>query len=105
MIGTAYWYLATDQWRYDTFTADTFASPPGAGRFAGLTTADLLAQSARMGWMPSYPTFNWNPLDLADALERSGQEPGRLHCRGTSVRPPQVRRPRTRTRRRTSRGC
>ena len=76
MIGTAYWYLATDQWRYDTFTADTFASPAGAARFAGLTTADLLAQSARMGWMPSYPTFNWNPLDLADALERSGQEPG-----------------------------
>ena len=76
MIGTAYWYLATDQWRYDTFTADTFASPAGEARFAGLTTADLLAQSARMGWMPSYPTFNWNPLDLADAMERSGQQPG-----------------------------
>ena len=75
MIGTAYWYLATDQWRYDTFGADAFASPSGQGRFAGLTTADLLAQSARLGWMPSYPTFNWNPLDLADALERSGQDP------------------------------
>ena len=23
MIGTAYFYLATDQWRYDTFTAPT----------------------------------------------------------------------------------
>jgi len=41
-----------------------------------MATADLLAQSARLGWMPSYPTFNWNPLDLADAMERSGQEPG-----------------------------
>jgi nitrate reductase alpha subunit len=41
-----------------------------------MTTADLLAQSARLGWMPSYPTFNWNPLDLADALEASGGEPG-----------------------------
>jgi len=76
MIGTAYWYLATDQWRYDTFGAGAFASPAGQGRFDGLTTADLLAQSARLGWMPSYPTFNWNPLDLADALEASGQEPG-----------------------------
>jgi nitrate reductase / nitrite oxidoreductase, alpha subunit len=76
MIGTAYWYLATDQWRYDTFGADAFASPAGQGRFAGMTTADLLAQSARLGWMPSYPTFNWNPLDLADAVERSGREPG-----------------------------
>ena len=76
MIGTAYWYLATDQWRYDTFGADTFASPAGQDRFTGLTTADLIAMSARLGWMPSYPTFNWNPLDLADALERSGTEPG-----------------------------
>ena len=48
----------------------------GQGRFAGMATADLLAQSARLGWMPSYPTFNWNPLDLADAAERSGEDPG-----------------------------
>jgi nitrate reductase alpha subunit len=41
-----------------------------------MATADLLAQSARLGWMPSYPTFNWNPLDLADAVESSSQEPG-----------------------------
>ena len=75
MIGTAYWYLATDQWRYDTFAVDTFASRTGSGAFAGRTTADLVAASARMGWMPSYPTFNWNPLDLADAAERAGQEP------------------------------
>ncbi len=78
MIQTAYWYLHTDQFRYDSFAADAFASPLAEGRFAGQTTADLLAQSARMGWMPSYPTFNWNPLDLADAAERSGQDPGQF---------------------------
>ena len=74
MIGTAYWYLATDQWRYDTFAADSFSSPTGPRGFDGLTTADLVAKSARLGWMPSYPTFNWNPLDLADAAERAGQD-------------------------------
>jgi nitrate reductase / nitrite oxidoreductase, alpha subunit len=74
MIGTAYWYLATDQWRYDSFRADAFSSPTAGGRFAGLTTADLLARSARLGWMPSYPTFNWNPLDLADAARNAGQD-------------------------------
>ncbi|WP_117211252.1 nitrate reductase subunit alpha [Allorhizocola rhizosphaerae] len=63
---TPYWYLHTDQWRYDTFTADTFASPLAEQRFAGKSVADLIAQSARLGWMPSYPTFNRNPLDLAD---------------------------------------
>ncbi|MGN6686109.1 MAG: nitrate reductase subunit alpha [Actinomycetales bacterium] len=75
MIGTAFFYLATDQWRYDSFGAEAFSSPTGEGTFAGQTTADLVAQSARMGWMPSYPTFNWNPLDLADAAAGSGQEP------------------------------
>ena len=76
MIGTAYWYLATGQYRYDHFSAEAFSSPTGKQRFAGMTTADVLAQSARLGFSPSYPTFNWNPLDLGDAIHRSGQTPG-----------------------------
>jgi nitrate reductase alpha subunit len=66
MIGTAFWYLATDQWRYDGFGADALASPLGDGRFAGQVTANLIAKSARLGWMPSYPTFDRNPLDLGE---------------------------------------
>ncbi|MFI0896258.1 nitrate reductase subunit alpha [Streptomyces sp. NPDC020983] len=65
MIGTAYWFLNTDQWRYDHFRADVLASPLGQGRFAGMTGADCLAQATRAGWMPSYPTFDRNPLELA----------------------------------------
>ena len=76
MIQTAYWYLHTDQWRYDRTTLDGFASPLGEGRFDGKTPADVLAQSARMGWMPSYPTFNRNPLDLADEAAAAGKAPG-----------------------------
>ncbi|OJF09957.1 nitrate reductase subunit alpha [Couchioplanes caeruleus] len=66
MIGTAFWYLHTDQWRYDQYDAGVLASPLGRGTFAGRHTADLLAQSARLGWMPSMPTFDRNPLDVAD---------------------------------------
>ncbi|RII12380.1 Nitrate reductase alpha subunit [Streptomyces sp. YIM 130001] len=69
MIGAAYWFLNTDQWRYDKFGADVLASPLGEGRFDGMTGADCLAQSARMGWMPSYPTFDRNPLDLAESAD------------------------------------
>ncbi|HEX6936584.1 MAG TPA: molybdopterin-dependent oxidoreductase, partial [Actinomycetes bacterium] len=76
MIQTAYWYLHTDQWRYDQTTVDGLASPLGTGRFAGKTAADVLAQSARMGWMPSHPTFDRNPLDLADEIAASEQSPG-----------------------------
>ncbi|MEU7576999.1 nitrate reductase subunit alpha [Streptomyces sp. NPDC041068] len=64
MIGAAYWFLNTDQWRYDKFAADVLSSPLGEGRFAGMTGADCLALSARSGWMPSYPTFDRNSLDL-----------------------------------------
>ncbi|WP_153037168.1 nitrate reductase subunit alpha [Amycolatopsis sp. YIM 10] len=72
MIQTAYWYLHTDQFRYDRFGAGTLASAAGGGQLAGKTTADVIAQSARLGWMPSYPTFDRNPLDLADDAAGSG---------------------------------
>ncbi|WP_425444296.1 nitrate reductase subunit alpha [Streptomyces thermovulgaris] len=73
MIQTAYWYLHGDQFRYDPFTADTLAAPGTGGPFAGMTTADVIAASARRGWMPSYPTFDRNPLDLADEAEAAGR--------------------------------
>jgi len=76
MIQTAYWYLHTDQFRYDQFGAGTLAGATPGGQLAGKTTADIIAQSARMGWMPSYPTFDRNPLDLADEAEQAGVPAG-----------------------------
>ena len=75
MIGTAFWYLATDQWRYDGLPADALASPLAEGLFAGRTTADCLVESAKRGWMPSYPTFNRNPLELVDEARAAGKDP------------------------------
>jgi nitrate reductase alpha subunit len=65
--GTPYWYLATDQWRYDAFTAEELASPLGRGLFKNRHMADCNALAARLGWLPSFPNFNRNPLDLAEA--------------------------------------
>ncbi|MFE0510852.1 nitrate reductase subunit alpha [Streptomyces sp. NPDC058964] len=74
MIQTAYWYLHADQFRYDPFSADALAADgSGTGPFAGKSTADVIAASARMGWMPSYPTFDRNPLDLADEADAAGR--------------------------------
>lgn len=75
MAGTALWYLASSQWRYDTFKADEFASPVGKGLLSGKHLADCLALSARLGWLPSFPSFNRNPLDLTDEAEREGVSP------------------------------
>jgi nitrate reductase / nitrite oxidoreductase, alpha subunit len=74
MIGTAYWYTHTDQWRYDRYRADALASPLARGRLSGMHTMDAVALSARLGWMPSYPQFDRNPLDLADEAAAAGEE-------------------------------
>ncbi|OLT98402.1 nitrate reductase subunit alpha [Mycobacterium syngnathidarum] len=74
MQGTVFWYLATDQWRYDPFTSEVMASPLAEGKFSGRTAADNIALASRLGWMPSYPTFNRNPLDLADEAARMGKD-------------------------------
>jgi len=66
MTGTSFWYMHTDQWRNDGYSADSLASPLAEGHLAGMHTADTIAQSARNGWMPFYPQFDMNPLDLAD---------------------------------------
>ena len=69
MIGTGLWYMHTDQWRQDGYSADALKSPLSTGALDGLHTADAIAQSARLGWMPFYPQFDRNPLDLADEAE------------------------------------
>ncbi|HET8640647.1 MAG TPA: nitrate reductase subunit alpha [Pseudonocardiaceae bacterium] len=75
-IGTGYWYTHTDQWRYDGYRADALASPLARGDLAGLHTMDTMALSARLGWMPSYPQFDRNPLELADEAVAAGNETG-----------------------------
>ncbi|MDB1089841.1 nitrate reductase subunit alpha [Streptomyces sp. ACA25] len=73
MAGTSYWYLASDQWRYEPFGPSELASPLGEGRFTGKSTADCLAKAVRMGWTPGHPGFNRNPLDIADEAAAAGR--------------------------------
>ena len=74
MPGTSYWYVHTDQWRYDGYRADALASPLGRGRFAGRHTMDVLASATAMGWSPFYPQFDRSSLDVADEARAAGQE-------------------------------
>ncbi len=71
MTGTSFFYLHTDQWRYEHFGAAELASPLGRGLFAGRGFADCLAVAGRLGWTPSHPAFDRNPLDLADEASRA----------------------------------
>jgi nitrate reductase alpha subunit len=76
MIGTGFYYTQTDQWRYDGMMPRDISSPLGKGLFEGQHSMDVLAQSARSGWMPSYPTFNRSSLELGELAAASGKQPG-----------------------------
>ncbi|MDN5795541.1 MAG: nitrate reductase subunit alpha [Intrasporangium sp.] len=73
MTGTSYFYVHSDQWRYEAFGPSELASPLGTGRFAGRTFVDCLASASRMGWTPSHPYFSRNPLDVADEAAAAGR--------------------------------
>ncbi|MBK8294977.1 MAG: nitrate reductase subunit alpha, partial [Solirubrobacterales bacterium] len=72
---TPFWYLATDQWRYDSHGSEEFTSPAGPQKLGLEHTADCNAQAVRMGWTPSAPALGRNPLDLADEAKSAGVEP------------------------------
>ena len=86
--GTSFYYFATGQWRYDNMDVRAVMSPltgtdkkntdrdtDGHGRddTDGLPAhpADYNAAAARMGWLPSYPQFNRNPLEICREVEET----------------------------------
>lgn len=71
--GTSYYYFATDQWRYEKLDPKEFSSPvfPWDGP---ISIADSNIQAARLGWLPSYPQFDRNPLDLCREAVQNGAE-------------------------------
>ena len=70
---TSFWYFATGQWRYDPLDAKTMMSPL-APPDAPNHPADYNAIAARLGWLPSYPQFDRNPLDLCDEAIDKGSK-------------------------------
>ncbi|HJS95273.1 MAG TPA: nitrate reductase subunit alpha [Solirubrobacteraceae bacterium] len=74
--GTPFFYLASDQWRYERIQPEHLASPLGRGLLTGRHIADVNALGTRLGWLPSYPSFDRSTLDLVDDAERQGMPPG-----------------------------
>ena len=64
-------YMHTDQWRYDGNYDEINASPEEHGLSKG-HTADLNAQAVRSGWLPFYPQYKDNSLDLCKQAIDSG---------------------------------
>ena len=72
---TPFYYMATDQWRYERQRPENLASPLGRGLLKDRHIADVNALGARLGWLPSFPSFNRNTLDLVDEANERGLEP------------------------------
>ncbi|MDH3974377.1 MAG: nitrate reductase subunit alpha [Deltaproteobacteria bacterium] len=72
MNGTSFWYFHTDQWRYETINADALHTPVSKGKYKGYQLADYNVVAQRLGWLPSAPHFNKNPMDIVDEAEKAG---------------------------------
>ncbi|MBF0268756.1 MAG: nitrate reductase subunit alpha [Alphaproteobacteria bacterium] len=72
MNSTTFWYFHTDQWRYETVSADGLLAPTAKAKYKGYMLADYNVVSQRLGWLPSAPHFNRNPLEIVDEAEKSG---------------------------------
>ena len=68
--GTSFYYFATDQWRYDTLRPDAVLSPLGSTGDPHM--ADYNVFAARLGWLPSYPQFDQNPIQLVREAVANG---------------------------------
>ncbi len=67
-------YVNTDQWRYEKSFTDYHTVPPDQppGSLAQGHTMDVQVKAVRNGWMPFYPQFNRNPIDLVKEAQAAG---------------------------------
>lgn len=67
-------YVHTDQWRYEKDFTDYHTVPMRQvpNSLAGGHTMDVQVKAVRNGWLPFYPQFNRNPLDLVREIEAAG---------------------------------
>jgi nitrate reductase alpha subunit len=69
-------YVNSDQWRYEKHFTDYHTVPQGQapGSLAGGHTMDAQIRAVRNGWLPFYPQFNRNPLELVGEAEQAGAD-------------------------------
>ena len=72
MNSTSFFYFHTDQWRYEKLNADDLLAETAKASYKGYTLADYNVASQRMGWLPSAPHFNKNPLTICDEAQAAG---------------------------------
>lgn len=75
MNGTSFFYNHSSQWRYERLDVDEILSPlADKSKWTG-SLIDYNVRAERMGWLPSAPQLNRNPLDIVKSAEAEGKTP------------------------------
>jgi nitrate reductase alpha subunit len=70
--GTSFFYAHTDQWRYEKLGMNEILSPLADKQAFKGSAIDFNVRAERMGWLPSTPQLNVNPLKLAREAKAAG---------------------------------
>lgn len=74
MNSTSMWYAHTDQWRYETLTANEIISPTAPEGDWDVSMIDYNIRAERMGWLPSAPQLKTNPLEVSKQAKAAGKD-------------------------------
>jgi nitrate reductase alpha subunit len=73
MNGTSFFYAHSDQWRYEKLELDEILSPlADRSAWENQSLIDCNVRAERMGWLPSAPQLEENPLELAKKAREAG---------------------------------
>jgi nitrate reductase alpha subunit len=75
MNSTSFFYAHTDQWRYEKLSVAEILSPLADRKRYGGSLIDFNIRSERMGWLPSAPQLQRNPILLSKEAEKAGMDP------------------------------
>lgn len=75
MNGTSFFYNHSNQWRYEKLEMEEVVSPLADKSKWQASIIDYNTRAERMGWLPSAPQLNMNPLDLVKEAKSHGMEP------------------------------
>jgi nitrate reductase / nitrite oxidoreductase, alpha subunit len=77
-------YVNTDQWRYEKAFTDYHTVPKNQPEdsLAKGHVMDTQVKAVRNGWLPFYPQFNRNPIDLVRELDEAGAKSNDERIRG-----------------------
>ena len=74
MNSTSFFYAHTDQWRYEKLGVSEILSPLADPAQFGGSLIDYNVRAERMGWLPSAPQLQTNPLQVVKHAQAAGME-------------------------------